>query len=1826
MDSPLHHSRALLALLFVFLYLNAPAVRAIKEGPTLQPEEEIILLHYWNFNDAGFLAASHGSGTITSSLAGGSELISSTGQNFFGENARFGDETGAHLRLNNPIGSSLIFHLPTEGHENIIIKYETRRSGSGAGIQQISYTTDGVDFISFTSVNPVDGTPVIATLDFSAIEEVSNNPDFAIRFEFELGGGGSVGNNRVDNLTVEGMEVTPPLELLHYWNFNDAPTFTTPTVTIGEGEISNQLAPTSELISGTGQSFVAANARNGDLAGAHLRLNNPIGSILDFHLPTIGYENVILKYEIRRSTQGAGLQKVSYTINGTDFIFLQNVTITEIPEVITLDFGGIEESANNGNIIIRFEFEPGDGGTGGNDRIDNLTMEGTPADEGGEFDITLISPINNAVGVSLTPELTWNAPTGIVQTYQVQVSTDETFTTSEWDLTGIVTTEIDMETLANETIYFWRVRAEDPLGDWSAIRKFTTLPIAPGEVTLSLPEDASVDVSIKPSFSWVELSGSVTYKLEVSTTSDFSSDILSVSEIAGGQYVFSSQLALGTTYFWHVRASNISGDSPWSEARSFITIVDLPSFALRINEIMASNASFNVDEDGDHSDWIELYNTGDAEISLNGFGLSDNATTPFKWVFPDVSIGPGEFMIVWASNKNRSIAGSPLHTNYAISASGEHLVVTTADGITIDHYDSPPMSADVSYGRFPDGTGSWELSNSPSPASTNVLGEIPITETVQFSHTAGFYQGEFTLSLTTTDSEASIIYTLDGSEPTIANLDGKTYEYKLVYPSNPGDPFGALETESYKSLEYTDAIVLKDRSSDPNKLAQITTVHVKNVYTPPPLKKATVVKARLVKDGFAPGPVISNTYFIGTWNNYTVPVISLSANEDLFFEYTNGIYIPGAAYDGWRTNNPDAATNGFSPANYQRDIEIPAYLEFFESNAGERVINQPIGAKLSGSSSVAFPQKSIRLFARSEYGKGTMDHQLFPDLPFLSYKRLTLRNGGNDNPYTMFRDAAFHTTIRHLHVGSQAYRPSVVFLNGEYWGILNMREHFDKNYLASNYGVDPENVDLVERLDDVKEGDTSHFMELFNYFSQNGGDDDEDIEYIETMMDMDNFTDYQIAEIFNANTDWPGNNFMYWRTRNAYNSLAPAYMDGRIRWLIKDTDFGFGLLQNATHNTLAFATVVGGTDWSNPDWATLFLRELLHNEGYKTKFVNRFADLMNSTFRSERLLGIIDSLGHHIESEIPHHLERWGTPLDWQGNVNIMKDFVSQRPFHQRQHIREQFQLLGDHTLSLDVSDEAHGYIQVNTIAITTGTDGVSENPYPWSGVYFEGVPVTITAISAEGYNFSHWEGANLPAQAEVTVDLSQDMSIKAIFSASPFSFVRTNPLYNASKVSTTPIFSWMPKEEASGYALQISLNENFTDLITDASGIMGTTYSLSQPLEWATTYYWRMRLDGEINADHWSDAWIFKTFLPSPSPYLPSDFAINVPLLPTLQWSDSFTEGKYVVQLSADSEMENLLINDTVTVKEYNIMQPLQFATTYYWRIKDVLQDIDSEWSSIISFRTISSPPVVLVSQGVGNATPVIASWSPIQDTETYEIEISSDPDFGGVIITFTSADSSIVFSGLDPAVVYIVRVRAVYGTVSGEWSEPVSFIFPLPGPELLLPVNGEVNLSMLPELRWGKDDHAEKYFIQLSTQSDFNSQVISFESTTEHILIDDSLDYSTTYFWRVMSFLQDHPALWSETWSFTTHAMVVGLEDNRALMMAYPNPASTRLYLEWKKENDVEEIQMIDLLGRSVYHTFNIDQNRMEIDVNIFPRGMYTVLLKSKKSPLSSLRVILK
>lgn len=816
---------------------------------------------------------------------------------------------------------------------------------------------------------------------------------------------------------------------------------------------------------------------------------------------------------------------------------------------------------------------------------------------------------------------------------------------------------------------------------------------------------------------------------------------------------------------------------------TFITFLVLAFFRLSaqnvvINEIITSNSTVITDEDDSYEDWVELYNTGTEAINLEGYGLTDLSSNPYQWVFPAYWIEPGEHLLVWCSSKNRTDINFPLHTNFKISSGGEVITLTKPDGEVEDSYPAVLVPQNFTYGRQTDGSSVFVYFPEPTPGASNntSVGYTDVLAPPTFSVNGGFYTESFNLTISHPDPAVTIIYTTDGSDPNIDNLGGTTYQYKNEYPFEAGQlPSENFLTKSFQSMQYAAPLTIVDRTNEPNDISTISSTYDADpsYYIPDfNIFKGTVVRARAYKTGALTSSIVTQSYFVspeGT-ERFSIPVISLSLDENKLFDYNDGIYVAGTDFDNWRLENPETPALFNAQGNYDRSGETTEQIGHFNYFVnGDEVLSQRVGIRINGGGTRAFQHKSLRLYARSELGASTFDYPIFPNENYDSYKRLVLRNSGNDFFNTYYKDAFTHELVEKTGLDNQAYQPSVIFLNGEYWGMLNIRERLDRHYFERKYGIVEEDIEILGDAYIVDEGSDEHFLAMFSYLENNSLVDNSNYDYINTQMDVENFRDYFITNIFVQNTDWPGWNTLFWRKKTtSYEPTAPYGNDGRWRTAIKDTDAGFGLMLDINdHNTLEFATATGGPEWPNPEWSTLILRRLLENETFKLSFINRFADMMNTFFLPERVVDLSNQFAAVIEPEIAQQYNRWAAPYSfawWLESQNVVETFAMERPDYQREHIRAKFGISNDIEATLNVNDDTNGFVKINTINITSDTPGVSANPYPWTGIYFHNIPVTLTAIPLEGYTFSHWSGDVSSTEAEITYTPTGNFSVTANF------------------------------------------------------------------------------------------------------------------------------------------------------------------------------------------------------------------------------------------------------------------------------------------------------------------------------------------------------------------------------------------------------------------------------------------------------------------------------
>lgn len=499
------------------------------------------------------------------------------------------------------------------------------------------------------------------------------------------------------------------------------------------------------------------------------------------------------------------------------------------------------------------------------------------------------------------------------------------------------------------------------------------------------------------------------------------------------------------------------------------------------------------------------------------------------------------------------------------------------------------------------------------------------------------------------------------------------------------------------------------------------------------LTKTSVLRVKSFIIGFLPSLTITQSYFIDEPMN--LPVISLVTDPDHFFSDETGIYVQGTAgVAGYCTSVPH---------NLNQDWERPVNIELFEKD-GTVGLNQMAGVKIfGGCSRIRYPIKSLAFFARKEYETSSFDYQLFPDKSSKEYDTFILRASGDDQPFTIFKDELTQTVVKDvIDIDVQAYRPVVLYINGEYWGIHNMREKINEHYANDNFGANADSVDVLKRNPqnswEIIHGSAKHYNAMMAYLQNNDITQPVHYNYICTQMDKDEYINYQITQIFFGGRDWPGNNIKFWRSREKPND--------RWRWILYDLDHTFteyfsDIMDEATE-------VDCKCDWPNPSWSTLLFRRLLENKSFRDEFIQRFFLYSESHFSRERIHGIIDQLQAAIAPEIPRHIQRWGgqktntpdntwvspifsTVEEWEWNVNLMRDFTDTRHEMAKKHVMDYFGISGLSGFQASVKPAHQGSIVIGNAVITD--TAVSADVY-------SGEPMEVSCKPEPGYVLSHWE------------------------------------------------------------------------------------------------------------------------------------------------------------------------------------------------------------------------------------------------------------------------------------------------------------------------------------------------------------------------------------------------------------------------------------------------------------------------------------------------------
>lgn len=560
------------------------------------------------------------------------------------------------------------------------------------------------------------------------------------------------------------------------------------------------------------------------------------------------------------------------------------------------------------------------------------------------------------------------------------------------------------------------------------------------------------------------------------------------------------------------------------------------------------------------------------------------------------------------------------------------------------------------------------------------------------------------------------------------------------------------------------------------------------LYTSPlTITQSRTIKAKSYLSGYVSSEVAVASYFLN--QDIRMPVFTISTDSLNLWDWNTGIYATGPNASG---------TYPYKGANFWQDWEKPAQIEFYDRNKNRQLAFKA-DIEIFGNYSQAKPQKSFEIKLDDKYGVDEANYPFYPDKPQLrSTNNLVLRNSGTDWNKVHFRDAFMERVMRSTHSGYLATTPATLFLNGEYWGVYTIHENHDQHWVKNNYGLKKTEIDfLLEGGDvEVKHGKDDDFWELIDYATRNNANSSQYYSAISDRLDLENFTDYMIAQTYFNNGDWIGdwtNNIKMWK------AASPG---AKWKYLLYDLDFGLGFSGSVNDNRIAIAR--------NPvdlNYTSDLFDAILNNSTYKTYFINRYADLINTIFLPSQMISVMNQFKDSMSHDMNAHFSKWPSfngsnysMSTWQSAINSMVSFINNRPDKVRDQIKSEFGLSSKVTLTFQASPAGSGRIQISTIV---------PDSYPWTGVYFKGNPVTITAIPNPGYTFSHWKSGTVINQnnynQQTSINFTSSDQITAYFTGTAAAAPLIVSEFNYHSASGSDAGDWIELHNTGTFDLDLS-------------------------------------------------------------------------------------------------------------------------------------------------------------------------------------------------------------------------------------------------------------------------------------------------------------------------------------------------------------------------------------------------------------------------------------
>ena len=613
---------------------------------------------------------------------------------------------------------------------------------------------------------------------------------------------------------------------------------------------------------------------------------------------------------------------------------------------------------------------------------------------------------------------------------------------------------------------------------------------------------------------------------------------------------------------------------------------------LKINELMQSNVECIMDDIKEFPDsWVELFNPTDVAVNLKDYKISNKDKAKKAYQLPDREVPAGGYVLIYCDKEEKG-----LHTNFRLESGKDGNLYLFKGNDVVDKLElmAKMPAPDIAYGRKTDGADEWGYQLTPTPGAAN---------------TGDICDGKHILG-------APVFSTTGCAKVMTGNI-----RLKLSLPD--GAPEGT-------EIRYT---------TDGTEPTKGSTLYSNAFF----VKSSTTVRAKLFCDGWlSPRSTVQSYIFLD--RQMTLPVFSITTDDRYLNDKEIGLFANNNGKEDKRTH----------------DWRRPMNIEFFPVEGDASAFNQLGEFRIQGGQSRSNALKSLALYANKRFDPDhkQFQYEFFPDQKpgIKKFKSFSLRDGGNDFGDLYFRDAIIQRTMAsHLdNLDWQACHSAVVYINGEYMGMLNIRERSNEDNVYSNYdGL--EDVDLIEIshekvnnvdnfIEELKEGTSDYYDAFKAFYSQKGHTKAE----YEEWLDVDEYLNVIITNLFYGNVDFPGNNLVFWRPND---DDTESGLPKRWRVIIKDTDFGLGLYGRAndynTINLIYHPESDSGSAWAFTEPATRLIKNMLEDPDLLALFLDKCCVFMGDFMNAQGTGEIIDLIKAEVMDEFVAHRVKYPT---WGGN------------------------------------------------------------------------------------------------------------------------------------------------------------------------------------------------------------------------------------------------------------------------------------------------------------------------------------------------------------------------------------------------------------------------------------------------------------------------------------------------------------------------------------------------------------------------------------------------